>query len=216
MRVDIWSDVVCPWCYLGKRRFERALEAFDHRDAVEVAHRSFQLDPLKPRHQTSNRRHMLKTKYRLTDAQVQEMDAKMEAMAAAEGLRYRLTDAGTTGNTLDSHQLLHLAKERGIQDAVLERLYRAYFTEQRSLFDRDSLVMLATESGLDTNEARRVLERDGYVDAVAADVNEARSLGVSGVPFFVIGGRYRVSGAQAVEVFSQALARVWEEGLTAS
>lgn len=216
MLVDIWSDVVCPWCYLGKRRFERALEGFDHRNQVQVTHRSFQLDPSKPRHQTSNRRNMLKAKYRLSDAQVQEMDAKMEAMAAAEGLQYRLTDAGTTGNTLDAHQLLHLAKERGVQDAVLERLYRAYFTEQRSLFERDSLVELVAEAGLDADEARQTLERDGYVDAVAADVSEAISLGVSGVPFFVIGGGYGVSGAQSTDVFSNTLHRAWTSANAAS
>jgi predicted DsbA family dithiol-disulfide isomerase len=216
MRVDIWSDVVCPWCYLGKRRFEHALATFDHCDDIQVVHRSFQLDPSKPRHHTSNRRAMLKTKYHLSDAQVAEMDAKMERLAAAEGLQYRLSDAGVTGNTLDAHQLLHLAKERRVQDQAIERLYRAYFTEQRSLFDRDSLVSLATEAGLDADEARQALERDAYVDAVATDVSEARSLGVSGVPFFVIGGRYAVSGAQAVDVFSQALARAWDDSSHAS
>ena len=113
------------------------------------------------------------------------MDARMEQLADVEGLEYHLTDAGLTGNTLDAHQLLQLGKARGIQDAVIERLYRAYFTEQRSVFDRDSLVTLAGEAGLDQAEARDVLERDAYVDAVAADVREARSLGVSGVPFFV-------------------------------
>ena len=216
MEIHIWSDVVCPWCYLGKRRFERALATFDHRDAVRVAHRSFQLDPSKPRHETSNRRAMLKAKYHLSDGQVLEMDGKMERMAAAEGLPFHLTDAGTTGNTLDAHQLLHLAKDRAVQDVVLERLYRAYFTEQRSLFDRDSLVELGADAGLDPTEARQVLEHDSYVDAVTADVNEARSLGVSGVPFFVIAGRYGVSGAQSTDVFSEALARAWEEGATAS
>ena len=215
MDIHIWSDIVCPWCYLGKRRFEHALALFDHREAVHVTHRSFQLDPSRPRHQTTNRRAMLKAKYQLTDAKVHEMDARMEGLAEIEGLEYHLTDEGLTGNTLDAHQLLQLGKERGVQDAVIERLYRAYFTEQRSVFDRTSLVTLAGDAGLDQAEARDVLERDAYVKAVEADVNEARSLGVNGVPFFVI-GRYGVSGAQATDVFGEALTRAWDERATAS
>ena len=214
MNIHIWSDIVCPWCYLGKRRFEHALALFDHRDDVHVTHRSFQLDPSRPRHQTTNRRAMLKAKYQLTDAKVHEMDARMEGLAEIEGLEYHLSDEGLTGNTLDAHQLLQLGKERGVQDAVIERLYRAYFTEQRSVFDRASLVTLAGDAGLDPAEARDVLERDAYVKAVEADVNEARSLGVNGVPFFVI-GRYGVSGAQATDVFGQALTRAWDERATA-
>jgi predicted DsbA family dithiol-disulfide isomerase len=157
---------------------------------------------------------MLKAKYNLTDAKVQEMDTRMEHLAEIEGLEYHLTESGLSGNTLDAHQLLQLGKARGIQDAVIERLYRAYFTEQRSVFDRDSLVVLAGEAGLDREEARDILERDALVDAVAADVHEARALGVNGVPFFVI-GRYGVSGAQATEVFGEALARAWEDHVTA-
>src|SRR5262245_7569606 len=211
MDIHIWSDVVCPWCYLGKRRFEHALALFDHRDQVRVTHRSFQLDPSRPRHETTNRRTMLKSKYQLSGQQVREMDTRMEHLAEIEGLEYHLADGGLTGNTLDAHQLLQLAKERGIQDAVIERLYRAYFTEQRSVFERDSLVALAGQAGLDEAETRDVLERDVYAEAVADDVREARSLGVSGVPFFVLGGRYGVSGAQATEVFAEALAKAWEE-----
>ena len=211
MDVHIWSDVVCPWCYLGKRRFEHALALFEHRDDIRVTHRSFQLDPSRPRHETMSRREMLTSKYQLSEQQVQDMDARMEHLADVEGLEYHLTDAGLTGNTLDAHQLFQLGKARGIQDAVIERLYRAYFTEQRSVFDRDSLVTLSGEAGLDQSEARDVLERDAYVDAVTADVLEARALGVSGVPFFVLGGRYGVSGAQATEVFTEALTKAWEE-----
>jgi predicted DsbA family dithiol-disulfide isomerase len=211
MDIHIWSDIVCPWCYLGKRRFEHALALFDHRDAVTVTHRSFQLDPSRPRHETTNRRGMLKAKYHLSDERVREMDTQMEHLADIEGLEYHLTDAGVTGNTLDAHQLLQLGKARDVQDAVIERLYRAYFTEQRSVFDRDSLVSLAGEAGLDEVEAREALEGDVFVSAVEADVREARSLGVSGVPFFVLGGRYGVSGAQATDVFAEALTAAWKE-----
>jgi predicted DsbA family dithiol-disulfide isomerase len=215
MDIHIWSDIVCPWCYLGKRRFEHALALFEHRDEVTITHRSFQLDPTRPRHETTNRREMLKAKYHLTDAKVQEMDTRMEHLAEIEGLEYHLTERGLSGNTLDAHQLLQLGKARGIQDAVIERLYRAYFTEQRSVFERDSLLVLSGEAGLDREEARDVLERDALVDAVATDVREARSLGVNGVPFFVI-GRYGVSGAQATEVFGEALGRAWEDRVTAT
>ena len=211
MQIQIWSDVVCPWCYVGKRRFERALEGFVHRDQVRIEHRSFQLDPTRPRGETSSRRTMLMSKYRRSAAEVLEMDEKMEALAAAEGLEYHLTDANLTGNTFDAHQLVQLAATHGLQDAMLERLYRAYFTEERSLFDRESLVTLAGEAGLDTSEARQALEDRRFADAVARDLNEARQLGVTGVPFFVVDGRYAVSGAQPVEVFNQLLTRAWEE-----
>jgi predicted DsbA family dithiol-disulfide isomerase len=211
LQIHIWSDVVCPWCYVGKRRFEHALEDFAHRDQVQVTHRSFQLDPTRPRGETSGRRSMLMSKYRRSAAEVLEMDAKMEALAAAEGLEYHLTDANLTGNTFDAHQLVHLAATHGLQDAMLERLYRAYFTEQRSVFDRESLRTLASEAGVDTSEARRALEAGTFADAVANDLNDAKRLGVTGVPFFVVDNRYAVSGAQPAEVFSQLLTRVWHE-----
>jgi predicted DsbA family dithiol-disulfide isomerase len=206
MRIDIWSDIVCPWCYVGKRRFEKALAAFDGRDGVEVVHRSFQLDPRSPQGQTFDRKQMLQQKYGWSTIQVQQADAQMMQIAAAEGLDYKLA-GGVTGNTMDAHQVVHLARERGVQDAVVERLYRAHFIEQRSIFDRESLVSLATEAGLDPAEVRDTLERDVYVEAVKADNAEAHSLGANGVPFFVLNNRLGVSGAQPVDVFSQALAQ---------
>jgi predicted DsbA family dithiol-disulfide isomerase len=133
------------------------------------------------------------------------MDLQMEQMAAAEGLEYHLTDTGLTGNTLDAHQLVHLAAGHGAEDTMIERLYRAYFTEQRSVFDVDSLTGLAVEEGLDATEVREALTSNRYVEGVARDVSEARSLGVTGVPFFVIDGRYGISGAQSTDIFSRAL-----------
>lgn len=214
MHIDIWSDIVCPWCYLGKRRFEKALAAFDGRDDVRIAHRSFQLDPTRVKGETSSRRTMLMSKYRLSEEQVRAMDHKMEQTAAAEGLEYHLSDAGLTGNTLDAHRLVHLAASHGVDDAMLERLYKAYFTEQRSIFDLESLVGLAVEEGLVGNDVRPALEGSLYTDAVARDLKEARSLGVTGVPFFVIDGRYGISGAQATDVFSRALAMAAESAIT--
>ena len=205
MKIEIWSDIVCPWCYLGKRRFEKALAAFEGRDDVRIAHRSFQLDPTRAKGETSSRRAMLRSKYQLSEEQVRAMDQKMEQTAAAAGLEYHLTEAGMTGNTLDAHQLVHLAASHGREDKMIERLYKAYFTEQRSIFDLESLIDLAREEGLDGAEVRDALDSGRYVEAVQRDLNEARSLGVTGVPFFVIDGRYGISGAQATDIFSRAL-----------
>ncbi|HEY6613249.1 MAG TPA: DsbA family oxidoreductase [Vicinamibacterales bacterium] len=205
MHIDIWSDVVCPWCYLGKRRLEKALASFEGRGDVTIAHRSFQLDPTRPTGETTSRRTMLMSKYRLTEDRVREMDHNMETMAAAEGLEYHLTEKGQSGNTLDAHRVVHLAASHDREDQMLERLYKAYFTEQRSVFDVEPLVSLAVEEGLDATEVREALESDRYVDAVRRDLEEARMLGVTGVPFFVIDGRHGISGAQATEVFTRAL-----------
>ncbi len=210
MRVDIWSDLVCPWCYVGKRRFERALERFDHRADVEVVHRSFQLDPSSPPGQPVDRRAMLMQKYGWSDAQADEMDARMTRTAAAEGLAYRL-EGGATGNTLDAHRIVHLAAAHGLQDQVVERLFKAHFVEQRSLFEPASLVELGTEAGLSDADIRQVLQGADYKDDVRRDVNEARTLGISGVPFFLVDERLGVSGAQQVDVLLEALTRGWNE-----
>jgi len=204
MRIDIWSDIVCPWCYVGKRRFEKALARYDNRDDVQIVHRSFQLNPAVPRDRTSSRREMLMHKYRLSPEQVVEMDARMTQTAADEGLDFNL-EGTLTGNTFDAHQLVHLGQAHGLQDVVVERLFRAYFTEQRSVFDQASLVDLAVEAGLDRDEAAAALRDNRYADAVNADVDLARRLGATGVPLFVIDGRYGISGAQAPDVFLDAL-----------
>jgi predicted DsbA family dithiol-disulfide isomerase len=210
MRIDIWSDLVCPWCYIGKRRFERALDAFPHRNEVEVVHRSFQLDPASPNGHVRNHRDVLMSKYGLSEGQANAAQVTMEQTAAGEGLEFRLV-GGVTGNTFDAHRLLHLARERGLQDGIIEQLYRAHFTQQRSIFDHDCLATLAAEAGLDADEVCRVLNSDAYADAVRKDNNEARALGASGVPFFVLDNRYRVSGAQPAEVFADALTRAWAD-----
>ncbi len=210
MRIDIWSDVVCPWCYIGKRRFEEALEQFPHRDQVEVVHRAFQLDPTFPKGETRPTVEVLGAKYGGGPSGARQMMERVEQVAAEVGLEYHL--AGTlSGNTLDAHRLLHLARERGVQDAVLERLYRAYFTESRSVFDHQALADLAAEAGLDRDDALRALQSDAYAAAAAADIQEARALGISGVPFFVVDGKYGISGAQPTALFSQALTQAWAE-----
>ena len=207
MRIDVWSDLVCPWCYIGKRRLEQALADFPDRETVEIVHRSFQLNPSAPKGTTGRRRDYLMAKYGWSTAQAEKIDADMERRAAADGLEYRLSAEGLTGNTFDAHRLVHLARERGRQDAAVERFFRAYFTEQRSLFDHASLAMLAVDVGLKPDDVQRVLDGDEYSDGVTADSNEARALGVTGVPFFVLDGRLGVSGAQPVEVFTEVLSR---------
>ena len=206
MRVDIWSDIVCPWCYIGKRRLERALAGFEHRDRIEIVHRSFQLDPVSPRGTTRSHRDNLMSKYGMSQDQADATQTRMEQTAAAEGLEFRLV-GGVTGNTFDAHRLLHLARDRGIQGAVLERFYRAHFTEQRSIFDVESLVALGAEAGLDAGEAMGVLRGDLYTDAVAVDLREARRHRISGVPHCLFDGRYGVSGAQPTKIFTEVLAR---------
>jgi len=207
MRIDIWSDLVCPWCYVGKRRFEKALARFDNRDEVQVVHRSFQLNPAAPRGTTSSRREMLMQKYRRSAEQVVDMDARMTQTAAADELEFNL-EGTLTGNTFDAHRLVHLAHARGLQDAVVERLFRAYFTEQRSLFDQHTLVDLGADAGLHRDEAAAALRDNRYADAVDADLEVAHRLGISGVPFYVINDRYGISGAQAPETFLDVLQQV--------
>nr|WSZ18158.1 DsbA family oxidoreductase [Streptomyces canus] len=211
MRVEIWSDIACPWCYVGKARFEKALEAFPHRDGVEVVHRSFELDPGRDKGDVQPVLAMLSKKYGMSEAQAQAGEENLGAQAAAEGLAYRTRDRDH-GNTFDLHRLLHLAKEQGRQDELVQIFYRANFAEERSLFTEgdERLVELAVEAGLDADEVRKVLaDPTAYADDVRADEREAAELGANGVPFFVLDRTYGVSGAQPAEVFTQALTQAW-------
>jgi predicted DsbA family dithiol-disulfide isomerase len=205
MRIDVWSDLVCPWCYIGKRRLERAVANLPDAPRVEIVHRSFQLNPSAPMGTTTSRRDYLRAKYGWTAMEAAAIDLDMERRAGVDGLEYHLTADGLTGNTFDAHRLVHLALERGRQDEAVERFFRAYFTEQRSLFDKESLERVAVDAGLDADEARAVLAGNDYADAVATDINEAQVLGVSGVPFFVFERRLGLSGAQPIETFMEAL-----------
>ena len=211
MRVEIWSDVVCPWCYLGKRRFERALESFKHADEVEVTYRSFELDPSAPKDATTPTAGMLASKYGMTPEQARDAQGQMEERAAEDGLTFRMSDL-RSGNTRDAHRLLHLAKDRDRQADLVERLYRGYFSEQLSIFDHSVLTKLAADAGLDRNEAADVLASEDYEPAVETDEAMASTLGVTGVPFFVIDRRYAFSGAQPADAMTQLLDEVWAEG----
>lgn len=213
MRVEIWSDIACPWCYVGKARFEKALAGFAHRDEVEVVHRSFELDPGRAKGDVEPVLGLLAKKYGMTEEQARAGEANLAAQAAGEGLPYR-AEGRDHGGTFDLHRLLQLAKERGRQDELLDLFYRANFAEERSVFaDADEyLVELAVRAGLDEDEVRTVLgDPTAFADEVRADERDAAALGATGVPFFVIDRKYGVSGAQPAELFTQALTQAWGE-----
>ncbi|CAL9601564.1 DsbA family oxidoreductase [Streptomyces sp. Tu 3180] len=212
MRVEIWSDIACPWCYVGKARFEKALAAFPHRDGVEVVHRSFELDPGRAKDDIQSVVSMLTRKYGMSEAQAEAGEDNLGAQAAAEGLPYR-TRGRDHGSTFDMHRLLHFAREQGRQVELLDLLYRANFAEERSVYNDDErLVELAGAAGLDEDAARRVLaDPEAYAAEVRADEREAAQLGATGVPFFVLDRTYGVSGAQPAEVFARALSQAWGE-----
>lgn len=214
MRVEIWSDIACPWCYVGKARFEKGLAGFAHRDEVEVVHRSFELDPGRAKGDTEQVLDMLAQKYGRTVEEARGMEANVAANAQAEGLGYR-TEGRDHGSTFDIHRLLHLAKARGRQDELLTLVYRANFAEERSVFDDTVLAGLAVEAGLDADEARAVLaDPEAYAGDVRADEREASELGANAVPFFVFDRRYGISGGQPAEVFVQALEQAWKDRRT--
>ncbi|WP_406389231.1 DsbA family oxidoreductase [Streptomyces sp. NBC_00887] len=211
MRVEIWSDIACPWCYIGKARFEKGLAEFAHRDEVEVVHRSFELDPGRAKGDTDKVIDMLAQKYGRTLEEARGMEANVAANAQSEGLGYR-SEGRDHGSTFDIHRLLHLAKARGRQDELLSLAYRANFAEERSVFDDAVLADLAEEAGLDREEALAVLaDPAAYADEVRADEREAAELGANAVPFFVFDRRYGISGGQPSEVFVQALERAWKD-----
>jgi predicted DsbA family dithiol-disulfide isomerase len=215
MKVEIWSDVVCPWCYIGKRRFETALAGFDQADEVDVVWRSFQLNPAHPRGVHERHGDHLAAKLGRTLDEVRELTANVTALAAAEGLEYHF-EMYTVVNTIDAHRLTHLAKAQGLGSELHERLFRAQLVEGEVLDDADTLVRLAVEVGVPKEDARRVLESDECASDVAADIDEARALGATGVPFFVVDRRYGVSGAQSSDVFLQVLERARDDAVPAS
>jgi predicted DsbA family dithiol-disulfide isomerase len=210
VKVEIWSDVVCPWCYIGKRRFEAALSRFEHRDEVEVVWRAFELDPRAPAQRDRDYAGHLAAKYGVSVGQGQAMIDRMTATAAEEGLSFRF-DIARPGNTFHAHRLTHLAADGGLQDAMVERLFAATFAEGEPIGDPEALVRLAAHAGLDPDEARAVLASDAYADDVRAEEREAAALGIRAVPFFVIDRTYGVSGAQQPEVLLEVLEKAWAE-----
>ena len=210
MKLEIWSDIVCPWCYIGKRRFEAALEQFAHRDEVEVVWRSFELDPNAPRRRELEYTAYLAQKYGTSLEQAEASQKRLTGQAAAERLEFNL-GATKGGNSLDAHRLLHLAAASGLQDALKEQLLHAYFTEGEAIGEPDVLARLAVEAGLDRDEVADLLAGDRYSEDVRADEQRARLLGINGVPFFAIDERYGISGAQPSELILSALDQAWAE-----
>ncbi|MFQ1002120.1 DsbA family oxidoreductase [Modestobacter sp. SSW1-42] len=210
MQVEVWSDVVCPWCYIGKRKLETALSRFPHADQVEVVWRSFQLDPSIPEGHTEPTLPALAAKYGSTVEQMAGQMKRVEDIAAGEGLDYHLAE-GVSGNTLRAHELIHLAAGHGLGGAMKERLLHAHFEEQRSVFDVDALVALAVEVGLDKSEVRAALADRRFLPAVREDIDTARALGATGVPFFVVDRTYGAAGAQPAETLLQLLERAWSD-----
>jgi predicted DsbA family dithiol-disulfide isomerase len=215
LRVHVWSDIACPWCYVGKRRLETALGRLAAAGPVEVVWRAFELDPGAPRAQPAGVSYSerLARKYGTTVEEGQVMIDRMTAVAAGDGLDFHF-DRIRPGNTFDAHRLLHLARERGVQPAVKERFLRAYLTEGEAIGDRETLARLAAEAGLDRDEAKRALAGDAFAAAVRADEAEASRLGIHAVPFFVVAGRYGLSGAQPPEVLEDVLASAMRETAT--
>ena len=211
MKVEIWSDVVCPWCFIGKRRFDRALsELVDDARDIEVQWRSFQLNPDQPRGVRTTHDEYLAAKLGTTKAQVHELNARVVGLAAAEGLAYDF-DRYQVINTFDSHRVAHLAAAHGLGDAITERFLSGQLEQGEVLDDPETLVRLGSEVGVPAEEIRDVLTTDRYAAEVRADYQEARSLGIQGVPFFVIDRRYGISGAQPTELFIQALTQARAE-----
>jgi predicted DsbA family dithiol-disulfide isomerase len=210
MQVDIFSDVVCPWCAIGKRRFEAALGQFEHAEEIEVVWRAFELDPNAPARREGDYADRLARKYGMAREQAVAAHESLTATAAAEGLDFHF-DRAQSGNTFDAHRLLHYAREAGpgLQDALKERLFLAYFTEGEAIGDPETLVRLAAEVGLDRQQCAEILASDRYAAAVRADEREAHELEVTGVPFFVVDGKFGIPGAQDAETILSVLRRAW-------
>ncbi len=210
MKIEVWSDVICPWCGLGKHRLDAALSQLPNRDGIELVYRSFQLDPYAPS-EPQPVRDLLRRKYGLDENGFAASTGRIEAMAEAEGLTPYHVGDNLTGNTGMAHQLLAMATAHGKSEAAWNRLYRAHFGERRSIFDLESLVELGGEISLDPAEVREALKTGKYEAAVADDYAEARAIGVTGVPFFLINRKYGVSGAQPAEVLAQVFRQVLAE-----
>ncbi|MFT4299041.1 MAG: DsbA family oxidoreductase [Aeromicrobium sp.] len=208
VKVDIWSDIACPWCFVGKRRFEQGAAEFG--GEVEVEYHSFELSPDTPVSYAGSEAQFLAEHKRIPQPQAEHMLAQMTEIAAGEGLAYDFA-ALRHANTVLAHQALHLAKARGRQVELKERLLRAYFEEGRDLNRIEQIAALAADVGLDAAEVTAALTEDRYLEDVRADQRQAVEYGIGAVPFFVVGGRFAVSGAQEPAVFAEALRRAAQE-----
>ncbi len=210
MKIEVWSDYVCPFCYIGKRRLEQALETFQHRDKVEVTFKAFELQPNLQSDPTISLDEMLAKKMNVSVEQAKAMNKQMIANAATVGLVYNFDEMKQT-NTRDAHRLVKFAKTEGKEAALTERLLSAHFTESKYLGDSEVLLDLAEEVGLDRNQSKEVLSSEAFLEEVLQDQQESQQLGVQGVPFFVLNRKYAISGAQPLDTFVKSIEKVWEE-----
>lgn len=210
MKIEIWSDIVCPFCYIGKRRLEQALAKFPHAETVDIQWRSFELDPEANPTPGESQYKRLAAKYGNTEAWARQMSANMTQMAAQEGLAFDF-DRAVPANTFRAHRLVHLADKHGQQDAAKERLFKAYLEEGQDINDPATLTRLAQELSLPAAEVEHLLASDEFAQDVRHDEYQARQIGVRGVPYFVFDDKYAVSGAQPAELFQEVLEKVWEE-----
>ena len=210
LKVEIWSDVVCPWCYIGKRRFEESLAQFEHSRNIDIEWKSFQLDPETKSEPGKSIHQSLADKKGITVEQARQMNDQVTGLAKEAGLTYNL-DQAVVANTFDAHRLLQLAKKKGLGPLAEERLFKAYFTEGRNLADHPTLVQFGTEIGLSATEVSNMLSSDECAEEVSRDAYEAYQLEIHSVPFFLINNKYAVSGAQAPETFLGALRKAWTE-----
>ncbi|MNZ79204.1 DSBA-like thioredoxin domain protein [compost metagenome] len=210
MKVEIWSDYVCPFCYIGKRKFEHALEKFAHKDDIEVVFRSFELDPGARADSQVSTYDMLAKKYGMSIEQAKANTANIVEQGALVGIPFQF-DGTVETNTFDAHRLVQYATEQGKGKELSERLFKAYFSEGQNVGNREILTALSAEVGLDAEETAEVLASSRYADVVRKEEEEGSRLGIRGVPFYVFDRKYAVSGAQATEVFMETLEKAWEE-----
>ncbi len=208
MKIDIWSDIMCPFCYIGKRKLEGALEQFEHKDDVQIVWYSFQLDPTMKYEAGKDIHGYLAAKYGKTREWSVSVHNQMTETAKKEGLTYNF-DKALIANSFDAHRLIQLAKTKGLADAAEEKLFRAYFTEGKNISDHNTLMQIGMELGLGAVEVGEMLNSDAFADEVHNDIHMAQTLGISGVPFFLLDERYGISGAQPVKVFTDGLQQAW-------
>jgi len=216
MRVDVWSDVVCPWCFVGLANLDEALTRFEHADDVELVLHSFELDPRAPARDDRSLTELLAKKYGASHEQIEASQARLVALGAERGIDFQF-DICKRANSFDAHRLLHLALDEGGPKAQLDlkhRLGQAYFTDGELISDHDVLRKKAVDAGLDPGVVDEVLAGDRYADAVRRDELDAQEIGVSGVPFFVVDGRLGLSGAQPPETLQRVLERAWPDRVT--
>jgi len=210
MKIEIWSDIACPWCYIGKRRFEEAVAAFPQRDALDIVWRSFELDPSAPARHPQQTVALLASKYGMSVEKAQAMMDNVARNGAADGLQFRF-DRSISGNTFDGHRLIHFAESRGQRPAMVERLFAAYFTDGEAVGDHATLARLAADVGLDAAEVAAMLVTDAHANDVRADEQRARDFGITGVPYFAIDEKYGISGAQPASVITEALTQAFAD-----